>query len=217
MEDIKHFWNTQHLKWVFWVLVLVWWCGIYVVSTTGGSTDWGNVVRETGRLTWYLLLFTIFISLIHKMIPTVWQINNIVDLRKHTGIFCWILALAHASAEMVKRGISTDLSAIVNASFSKDHGMVFGAVSFLIMLPLFLTSTNFAVRKMGYVAWKRLHRLTHVAFVLAAVHILIAIYQSTGEIFLRTAGALTFYVVGYLIVFWKHAQERKHTVTTPIT
>lgn len=91
-----------------------------------------------------------------------------------------------------------------------EDGMLFGAISFLIMLPLFLTSTNYAVKKMGYTWWKRLHRLTHVAFVFAAVHILVLKYQQTGELFLKTTGALTFYVVGYAVVFGRRLQNSVH-------
>lgn len=206
--NVKQYYNAKHLKWVFWLVVTIWWIGIVIRARINGTMYWGEMVKETGELTWYLLLFTIFISLLHKLFPRVWQIGNIVDLRKYTGICCWLIALTHAGSEMLGRGILGNVDAMVRTAFSMEYGMAFGASAFLIMLPLFLTSTNYAVSVMGYVWWKRLHRLTHVAFVLAGVHILLAKYASTGELYLRTVGALTLYVVGYAIVFFK--RYRKH-------
>jgi sulfoxide reductase heme-binding subunit YedZ len=41
---------------------------------------------------------------------------------------------------------------------------------FVLMLPLAVTSNNFALRRMGGKAWRRLHWLTYPAGVLGAVH-----------------------------------------------
>jgi len=42
--------------------------------------------------------------------------------------------------------------------------------SFLMLVPLAATSFDRAVRRMGPVAWRRLHRLSYPAGVLAAAH-----------------------------------------------
>lgn len=207
MTHWRAYYNERYLKWVVWLVVSMWWIAILVEHYSRGTILWGEMVNETGQLTWYLLLFTIFISLLHKLFPSIWQINNIVPLRKYTGICCWIIGLTHAGSTMLNRGISSNPRAIIETSLSLESGMVFGAASFLIMLPLFITSTNYAVQKMGYVWWKRLHKLTHVAFVLAAAHILVLKYQDTGEIFAKTAGAMMLYIVGYTIVFWRSFQK----------
>lgn len=203
MKALLHYYNARHLKWLVWFVVTVWWVAIVVESYSRGTMRWGELVAETGELTWYLLLFTIFISLLHKLFPKTWVFNNVLDLRKYTGILCWLIALTHAASEMLSRGILGDMSAMTSTAFSLEHGMLFGSLSFLIMLPLFLTSTEFAVQKMGFIAWKRLHKLTHVAFVLGAVHILVIYFEKTGMPYWKTTGALLFYVVGYGIVFWR--------------
>jgi len=207
-SDWKKYYNEQYLKWIVWLWVSMWWLSIFFESYSHGSMQWGEMVKETGELTWYLLIFTIMISLLHKLFPRVWQINNIVPLRKYTGICCWLIALTHAGSEMLKRGIASDPVAIANTALSMENGMIFGAASFLIMLPLFVTSTNYAVQKMGYLWWKRLHTLTHIAFVLAAAHILVLKFQSDGEIYLKTAGIMSLYVVGYGVVFWRSFRKR---------
>lgn len=206
--NLKKYWNAEHLKWILWVAVSVAWIGIYMESSARGRMNWSEMVEETGQITWYLLMFTVFISLLHKLFPKVWQINNIVPLRKYTGILCWIIALTHAGSEMMKRGILGDWNAMTTAAFSAQHMMAAGTISFLIMLPLFLTSTDFAVKTMGYKWWKRLHRLTHVAFIFAGLHVMLIKFFEQGIINGKTAVALTLYVVGYAIVFARKLQKK---------
>lgn len=206
-SDWKKYYNEQYLKWIVWLWVSIWWLSIFFESFSRGNMQWGEMVKETGKLTWYLLIFTIMISLLHKLFPRLWIFNNILPLRKYTGILCWLIALTHAGSEMLNRGIATDPNAITNTVLSLENGMIFGASSFLIMLPLFVTSTNYAVQKMGYMWWMRLHKLTHIAFILAATHILVLKFQSDGEIYLKTAGLMTLYVVGYGVVFWRNARK----------
>jgi sulfoxide reductase heme-binding subunit YedZ len=45
-----------------------------------------------------------------------------------------------------------------------------GLAAFLLLVPLALTSTDRAVRRLGFVRWKRWHRLAYVAAVLGVVH-----------------------------------------------
>lgn len=209
--NVKKYYNAEHLKWVLWLTVSIWWLGIANESYANGTIRWSEMVTETGELTWYLLLFTVFVSLLHKLFPKVWQINNIVPLRKYTGILCWIIALTHAGSEMLNRGITNDINAIITIAFSMEHAMRFGTISFLIMLPLFLTSTNYAVKVMGYNSWKALHRITHVAFVFAGLHVLLINFFTQGIINGKTAVALTLYVVGYSIVFWRRYKTTQST------
>ncbi len=45
-------------------------------------------------------------------------------------------------------------------------------LSFLLLIPLAVTSNNLSLRRMGAAAWRRLHKLTYLAAVLGAVHYL---------------------------------------------
>ena len=47
--------------------------------------------------------------------------------------------------------------------------LMFGMAAFLILLTLALTSNDLSVRRLG-AGWRRLHRLTYGAAILAAVH-----------------------------------------------
>ena len=45
-----------------------------------------------------------------------------------------------------------------------------GFAAFVLLAPLAATSTDAMVRRLGYVRWKRLHRLAYVAAVLGVIH-----------------------------------------------
>jgi len=45
-----------------------------------------------------------------------------------------------------------------------------GLLAFLSLVPLAITSTNRWVRRLGFVRWKRLHRLSYAAAILGVVH-----------------------------------------------
>src|SRR5690606_13438216 len=45
-----------------------------------------------------------------------------------------------------------------------------GFAALVLLMPLAVTSTNAAVRRLGFPAWKRLHRLAYVAAALGVIH-----------------------------------------------
>ena len=54
-----------------------------------------------------------------------------------------------------------------------------GMLSWLILVPLALTSPNLMARKLGGARWKRLHQLTYVVAVTATTHYLWAVKKDT--------------------------------------
>ena len=47
-----------------------------------------------------------------------------------------------------------------------------GMAAFVLLLPLAVTSNDMSIRRLGGMAWRRLHRLTYPAAVLVALHYL---------------------------------------------
>lgn len=47
---------------------------------------------------------------------------------------------------------------------------IFGAIAFLIFLPVYLTSTDWAVDRLGFKKWKSVHRLVYFAYIFAVLH-----------------------------------------------
>ncbi len=76
--------------------------------------------------------------------------------------------------------------------------IVIGFVSFLLLIPLAITSTNAMIRRLGPKGWSRLHKLVYVATLGGAVHFLMSVKSWPPEplIYLAIAGVL----VGWRLV-----------------
>ncbi len=203
------------LKWTFIGIISLIWFQIFWTASNNGNFHWGIIVHETGELGWKLLIFTIMISLIQKILnlhfPKFNFFRRLLPLRKFSGIFAFLIIGSHAFAELAKQGIKFfNLSDILAATFTTRHATIFGTISFLIMLPLFLTSTNWAIEKMGAKSWKRLQKLTHLAFIFAALHVALLEYFGHGEIEGGPIVLLAIYFSGYSYLFTrKHFAKQK--------
>jgi methionine sulfoxide reductase heme-binding subunit len=64
-------------------------------------------------------------------------------------------------------------------SILKRPYITVGMLSWLILLPLAITSPNAVAKKLGGARWKRLHQLTYVVAVTATTHYLWAVKKDT--------------------------------------
>lgn len=194
--------SIKQLRNLFWILISLIWLAILFESKNDTSLDWSNAVRETGELSWRLLVFTIYIGLLRKIFKYSW-IKKLCTLRKHAGIFAWLVATSHFIFEFVKRYLyrDTDFINFLQSAFSDDHAMIFGSLAWLIMLPALLTSTNWAVINIGANKWKIIQRLTHVAFVFAGLHFALISYFSYQHINLQPIILLSIYIIAYIALF----------------
>jgi sulfoxide reductase heme-binding subunit YedZ len=92
-------------------------------------------------------------------------------IRKLLGDFCFFYACLHLlTYAVIDQGL--DFAAI-----GKDvikHKFIFlGMATWVLLLPLAITSTQGWQRRLGFRRWKRLHRLVYLAGGLAAFHFLL--------------------------------------------
>ncbi len=91
-----------------------------------------------------------------------------IALRRMLGLFAFFYASLHfATYAAIDQGLR--LRAIF-ADVTKRPFIIAGFSAFLLLVPLAATSTAASVRRLGFVRWKRLHRLVYAAGALAAVH-----------------------------------------------
>jgi sulfoxide reductase heme-binding subunit YedZ len=89
-------------------------------------------------------------------------------LRKMLGLFGFLYALLHFVVYFaVDQGF--DFKTIVEDITTRKFIAV-GFVAFVILIPLAITSTGGAIRRMGAQRWKRLHMMAYVAAILGVVH-----------------------------------------------
>ena len=86
---------------------------------------------------------------------------NLLRFRRALGLLSFTYVALHLTA-WVWLDMGLRWSEMV-ADLWKRPYIILGMVGFLAMLPLAVTSTNAAIRRMGAAAWARLHRLAYVA------------------------------------------------------
>lgn len=100
-------------------------------------------------------------------------------VRRTLGLLAFLYAALHVTIYAVlDQGL--DLAAIWE-DVSERRFILAGFSAFLLLVPLALTSTRESVRRLGYVAWSRLHALVYPAAILASVHFIWRVKRDLRE------------------------------------
>lgn len=121
------------------------------------------VTRSTGTWTLVCLCITLAITPMRRVTGWTWLIR----LRRLCGLFAFFYGTLHALT-YVWFDQYFDLMAIVR-DIVKRPFITMGALAFVLMLPLAITSTQGMIRRLGR-QWGRLHRLVYVVAVTAILH-----------------------------------------------
>lgn len=93
---------------------------------------------------------------------------NLIRYRRAIGLMAFFYVVAHLLVYLVLDN-QFWWDALIK-DLTKRPYVIVGVASFLILIPLALTSNNAAIRRWGPVAWRRLHYLVYPAIILGALH-----------------------------------------------
>lgn len=96
-----------------------------------------------------------------------WAGVNLIGWRRAIGVTAFFFVLAHL---MVWAVLDVQQLSAMWSDIVKRPYVTIGMVGFLCLVPLAITSNNWAVRKLGPVKWRKLHRLAYPAAVLGSLH-----------------------------------------------
>jgi sulfoxide reductase heme-binding subunit YedZ len=118
---------------------------------------------------------------------------NLIRYRRAIGLLAFYYACLHLSVYMLlDQGL--DWRAIW-ADVVKRPFITVGMLAFTLLVPLAVTSNNAVIKRLGAVAWSRLHRLVYVAAAAAVLHFVMLVKSWTFELTLYClliAGLLLF-------------------------
>ena len=98
-----------------------------------------------------------------------WTGINLIKFRRAIGLSAFFMILAHF---LVFAVLDVQSASRVWTEIVERPYVTAGMVSFVLLIPLALTSNNLAIRKMGPLAWRQLHKLSYVAVILGGLHYL---------------------------------------------
>jgi methionine sulfoxide reductase heme-binding subunit len=105
---------------------------------------------------------------------------NLIRFRRALGLLAFFYISLHLVAWIwLDMGLRWSEMA---ADLVKRPYVMLGMLGFAVLVPLALTSSNAAIRRMGPVAWGRLHKLVYVAILAGVLHLLLLTKVWTAEI-----------------------------------
>lgn len=130
-----------------------------------GADPTAHIELTTGYTTLMLLTIGLGITPVRRLLP---RLNWMVKFRRLLGLFAFFYACVHMLA-YVALYAGFNPTAIFD-DIAKRRFITMGVLAWVLLLPLALTSTNWAIRKLGGKRWNRLHKLVYAAAVAGLIH-----------------------------------------------
>ncbi len=140
-----------------------------------GANPIAQALNQLGLVALVFLVAALACTPLKTLFGWTWPIR----LRRMLGLFGFFYGLLHVSTYTVlDQGL--DWRAVW-ADVTKRKFIYVGASPFVLLVPLAVTSTSGALKRLGYARWKRLHRLAYVATVLGVIHFLWRVKRDVRE------------------------------------
>lgn len=173
--------------WLFYAVFLAFSGGENLLGPDPAKT----LSLETGKWAIWLLIISLALTPIRYLFewPYIWR------FRRMTGLFALFYASLHLLIFLMFL-LEWQWGEIGTEIVERPY-ITIGFTAWLLLLPLGLTSFNYAQRKLGH-NWKRLHRLVYVISLLAVLHIVWIVRSSYGDAVLY--GGLVALLLGYRLL-----------------
>lgn len=157
---------------------LLLWDAYQVVQGSEQLTDLGadpirSLEIRTGLWTLRFLAITLAVTPVRE----IFTLGALARYRRMFGLFTFFYACLHVSTWI---GVDWffDVEAMAQEIVKHKYILV-GMATFLLLVPLALTSTKGWVRRLGGARWAKLHRLVYLAAITGTVHYLWAVKKDT--------------------------------------
>lgn len=120
--------------------------------------------HETGLWGLRFLLITLSVTPLRK----IFELPVLARYRRMLGLFAFFYTVVHLAMYLTFDQFFDPVA--IWADVMKRPYITVGTAGFLMLLPLATTSTSKMVRRLGPVAWQRLHRLIYFATLAAVIH-----------------------------------------------
>lgn len=140
--------------------VFLFWQG---VSGALGPDPIKAIEQQTGLYALQLVIAGLAVTPIRRFAGV-----NLLKFRRAIGIMAFSYASFHLLTWLVL-DMGLYLSQALGDVVKRPY-ITLGMAAFLMLVPLVATSNDRALRRLGALRWRKLHRLTYPAAVLAAVH-----------------------------------------------
>jgi methionine sulfoxide reductase heme-binding subunit len=144
-------------------------CAWVAYALAAGLVD-GDQVKFIQHVTGLTVLVSLFVTLSVTPLRRLTGWNEVIRTRRLIGLTAFWYALLHLLTYVV---FDQSLSvADIAEDVAKHPWVLVGFTSFLLLVPLAVTSTNGWIRRLGGKRWRRLHALIYPAAIGGVLHFL---------------------------------------------
>lgn len=129
-----------------------------------GANPIEAITHGTGDWTLRFLLITLAITPLRKLARQYW----LISFRRMFGLFAFFYGFLHLMT-YVWLDKFFDVHEMLH-DIGKRRFITAGMTAFVLMIPLALTSTKWAIRKLGGKRWQNLHRLIYASAAAGVIH-----------------------------------------------
>lgn len=129
-----------------------------------GANPLEAMLHDSGTWALRLLLLTLCITPLRKL--SNW--HALIRLRRMLGLYAFFYAVLHVICWLVFEHFF-DAAAMLNDIVKRPYITV-GFAAMLLMLPLALTSNQYALKRLGGRKWQQLHQLVYLVAIGAVIH-----------------------------------------------
>jgi sulfoxide reductase heme-binding subunit YedZ len=171
------------------------------VDAVRGGLGADPIAAILNRFGWWTLVF-VLLALTPTPLQALFGWKWPARRRRMIGLFAFFYACLHLATYV---GVDQffDVRAIL-LDVVKRKFITIGMLAFALLVPLALTSTDGWVRRLGYVRWKRLHRLVYVAATCGVIHFVWRVKADLREP-LIFAGILAALFVARLVAYGRRS------------
>ena len=137
------------------------------------------IEHKYGELGLVFLLITLSISPLLRYAKI-----NLVKFRRCFGLVAFYYIVSHILVYFfLDIGLSMDL---LLSDLQKRYYIIAGFFALITLIPMALTSNNFAVRKLNIRTWNKIHSFVYIAIILSIFHFILMSKTWTEELYFYT-------------------------------
>jgi sulfoxide reductase heme-binding subunit YedZ len=160
-----------------------------------GANPIETVIRDLGDWALRFILITLTVTPLRKLTGMHW----LVRLRRMLGLYAFFYALLHFNIYL---GLDQSYDWVeIAKDILKRPFITIGMLTFMLMIPLAITSNNASIKALGGKAWQRLHQLIYVLAICAVLHYWWMVKLDTTQPAIYAV--LLAILLGFRIWFWQ--------------
>ena len=155
-----------------------------------------KLMDNLGKMALRLIVLTLFVSSLSEFK----KFRFLIEVRRMIGLFAFFYVSCHFLTYIALDHFF-DINFIIKDILKRPF-ITFGFMSFVLLIPLAITSPKNILKKLGYKVWKKIHYLIYPAAILSSVHFYMLVRANKIEpaIYIFLILLLLFYRVYYKII-----------------